>query len=84
VRATTAKKKAITRLLRMMASGKCVLTLGLGHPQLFDRHRRDAGHRNDDGDNGAEDWPKRHVRDVFCGADVIMSNEFSLRIHHHF
>jgi hypothetical protein len=77
-----AKKKAITRRLRMMASGKCAFTLGLGHPQLFDRHRGDAGHRNDDGDKGAEDWPTHHVREVFSGAGVIMSNEFSLRIHY--
>jgi hypothetical protein len=48
----------------MMAFGKYLFTLGLKHPQLLDRHHRDAGHRNDDGDKRAEDWAKRHVRRV--------------------
>lgn len=61
------------------------LTLGLQHPQHFvrqDRHRGDAGHRNDDGDGReAEEGPEHHDREVFWSPPVIMSNEFSLMMY---
>ena len=49
-RAAPRQKKSHHPLAADDGLGKSVSTLRLGHPQLFDRHRRDAGHRNDDGD----------------------------------
>ena len=50
-----------------MMALESMFTLRLQHPQLVDRHRGDAGHRNDDGDEKAEEGPERHVRELFCG-----------------
>ena len=61
--------------LRMVAFEIEVSTLRLAHPQLFDRHRKGAGHRNDDGECQAEDEPERHVGRYSGVSAVIMSNE---------